>query len=126
MQLHSGMKRLFIRLKIRRLHLLYPFLGSHVCAAGEQEFDPQRRIAFVLAPPHSRARHWTAFAHAPHLRAKMVRLKIHCDAVWLEHCIECIDNLLSQPFLHGKTPGKQPHEARKLGNVAQTTPFLLV
>src|SRR5207248_11655417 len=59
---------------------------------------------------------WTRIPDAPHLDTEMVGFKIDRNPVRLKHRIEGIHNLLPQPFLDRKTPGKEPHEACELGN----------
>ena len=34
----------------------------------------------------------------------------------VQHGLQCIRDLLADPFLYGKTPGEQPHQAGELGN----------
>ena len=46
----------------------------------------------------------------------MVSFKKNRHAVRMQHGLQSICNLLTDPFLHRKAFGKDPHETRQLGN----------
>src|SRR5579872_6301752 len=87
-----------------------------VGSAGEQEFDAQRRVAFVLTAPERGMRQWAAIAHAAHLNTEMPRFQIDGYPVRLQHLHERGDDLLTQPFLYGEAPGKEAHQPGQFGD----------
>ena len=64
----------------------------------------------------ARPGHRIVLADAAHLRAQVMGLEVHRDAVWLEHRHQPVGDLVGHPLLHAEPPRRHPDQPGQLAD----------
>src|SRR5688572_31463698 len=69
-----------------------------------------------MATPHGGPCHRRRFSYAAHCHTEMTSFKINGNTVRMQHGIQRVCNLLTDPFLYCKTFGEKPYHPGELRN----------
>jgi hypothetical protein len=72
-------------------------------STGREEFRAQGCILSVMAAPHRGTRLWRGLSHPTHFHAEVIGFQEHSHSMRVQHRFESIRDLMTDPFLYGKT-----------------------